>query len=83
MKDPLVPQSGLPLSYQPWTLKIRLKDHKSSSLGIAMEQVFSGNHPAPPLIGWGSILINGFGNFFKTQGGFGYCPAPIIYKINF
>ena len=33
---------------QPWTLKIRLKDHKSSSLGIAMERVFSGTLPPRP-----------------------------------
>ena len=45
------------------------------------------------LIGWGSILIIGFGTslriFFKNQDGFGAGlgiaprPAPIVYKINF
>ena len=77
-EDPLVPQSGLPLSYQPWTLKNHLKDHKSSSLGMAMRQVFSGTRPTPNGTGFNfnKRVWDGFENFFLTRGGFGYCPVP-------
>ena len=48
------------------------------SLGLAMGRLFSGIRPAPPLMRHGLILLNGFGAdmgfFFKTWGGFGYCP---------
>ena len=50
----------------------------------------TGNHPAPPLMGRGLILINVFETgirfFFKLWTGSGialFHPAPIIYKINF
>ena len=54
------------------------------TIGMAMGRVFRVS--VPPLMGHGSILINGFENFFKTRGGFGYCPVPprpvpIIFKI--
>ena len=56
-------------------------------LGMAMGRVFSGTRPTPPLMGRGSILINGFGTgleiFFKTRDGFEYCLAPPhpVYNI--
>ena len=63
-----------------------LKYQVGLALGMAMGRVISGTRPAPPLMGWDIIFLNGFGIFFETRGGFGYCPtpscpAPIIYKI--
>ena len=60
-----------------------------TQLGMVMGRVFSDTRLVPSLMGWGSILINGFGmgleNFFKTQGGFEYCPVPprLYIKLNF
>ena len=47
-----------------------------------------GYPPAPPLMGWDIIFLNGYGTglrfFFKPGAGSGIAPprpAPIIYKI--
>ena len=52
---------------------------------MAMGRVFSSTRPALPLMGQGLILINGFENFFKTQGGLvlphPVRPTPIIMKL--
>ena len=55
---------------------------------MAMGRVISGTRPAPPLMGWDIIFLNGYGTglgfFLKPGAGSGIAPprpAPIIYKI--
>ena len=57
-------------------------------VGMAMGRVSSGTRPAPPLMGWDIIFLNGYGTglgFLLIPGaGSGIAPprpAPIIYKI--
>ena len=56
---------------------------KGSKLGMVMGQVFSGTYPALPLMGRGSILINGFGMglgiFLKPGAGSGIAPSHPNY----
>ena len=47
-------------------------------IGMAMGRVISGTRPAPPLMGWDIIFLNGYGTglgfFLKPGAGSGIAP---------
>ena len=81
---------NLPLDEDQMNLHLELVYFIRLCLGMAMGRVISGTRPAPPLMGWDIIFLNGYRTglrfFLKPGAGSGRVrvlphPAPIIYKI--